>query len=112
MRDFLPIQIFIMNYTENYRGIKIDVQSPNVDLSESIQQEVRDSIDKLSRFTSNINAFDAYFKAESQSGRNVNIVGVRLGIPGPDVFAEERGDNWIPLLKSVVDKLVRQLKKK
>ena len=101
-----------MNYTENYRGIKVDVQSPEVDLSQSVQEEVRASIDKLFRFTDNINAFDAYFKVESQSGHSVNIVGVRLGIPGPDVFAEERGENWIPLLKSVVDKLIRQLKKK
>jgi len=101
-----------MNYTENYKGIKIDVQSPNVDLSDAVQEEVRASIDKLSRFTSNINAADFYFKADGSSSTATHSVGIRLGIPGPDVFAEETGDNWISLLKSVVDKLIRQLQKK
>lgn len=101
-----------MNYTENYKGIKIDVQSPNVDISDAVQEEIRASIDKLSRFTHNINAVDFYFKSSGTSNTATNSVGVRLGIPGPDAFAEENGDNWIPLLKSVVDKLIRQLDKK
>ena len=101
-----------MNYTENYRGIKIDVQSPNVDISENVQEEIRASIDKLSRFTPNINAADFYFKTSGTSNTATSSVGIRLGIPGPDVFAEENGENWITLLKSVVDKLTRQLEKK
>lgn len=101
-----------MNYTENYRGIKIDVQSHHVDLSEVVQGEIRSSIDKLSRFANDINAVDLYFKTEGPTGSSNNIVGVRLGIPGPDVFAEEKGDNWVTSLKAVVDKLIRQLQKK
>jgi putative sigma-54 modulation protein len=101
-----------MNYTENYRGIKIDVQSPHIDISEALQVEIRSSIDKLSRFAKDINAMDLYFKSEGQNGNTNNTVGVRLGIPGPDVFAEENGDNLITSLKSVVNKLIRQLEKK
>lgn len=100
-----------MNYTENYRGIKIDVQSPNADLSDAVQQEIRSAIDKLSRFTPNINAADFYFKTDGTSHSAANSVGIRIGIPGPDVFADDKGDNWIPLIKSVVDKLVVQLQK-
>src|SRR5690554_692834 len=101
-----------MNYTENYKGVKIDVQSPNVDISDAVQEEIRASIDKLSRFTHNINAVDIYFKTNGTSNTATSSVGMRLGIPGPDAFAEETGDSWIPLLKSVVDKLIRQLEKK
>ena len=101
-----------MNYTENYKGIKIDVQSPNVDISDAVQEEVRASIDKLSKFTHDINAADFYFKTSGTSNTATSSVGIRLGIPGPDVFAEENGENWITLLKSVVDKLTRQLEKK
>ncbi|NHE57123.1 HPF/RaiA family ribosome-associated protein [Cyclobacterium plantarum] len=100
-----------MNYTENYKGIKVDVQSVHLDLNEGIQGEIRSSIDKLSKFTSNINAVDVYFKNEGSGGTAVSVVGMRVGIPGPDVFAEEKGEHWVPLLKDVVDKLVRQLKK-
>ncbi|SIT15800.1 HPF/RaiA family ribosome-associated protein [Belliella pelovolcani] len=100
-----------MNYTENYKGVKIDVQSPNLDVSESVQAEIRASIDKLSRFTSNINALDVYFKAEGQGGTATTTIGMRVGVPGPDVFAEEKGENWIGMLKSVTDKNIRQLQK-
>lgn len=101
-----------MNYTENYKGIKIDVQSPNTDISNAVQEEIRASIDKLSRFTSNINAADFYFKVDGSSNAALSSVSIRLGIPGPDIFAEEKGDNWISLIKSVTDKLIRQLEKK
>lgn len=101
-----------MNYTENYQGIKIDVQSPNVNISEAVQKEIRASIDKLSRFAKDINAVDLYFKSEGPNGTSNNTVGIRLGIPGPDVFAEEKGDNWITSLKAVVNKLIRQIQKK
>ncbi|SHM64310.1 putative sigma-54 modulation protein [Cyclobacterium lianum] len=100
-----------MNYTENYKGIKIDVQSVHLDINESTQQEIRSAIDKLSKFTHDINAVDVYFKTEGSGGTAVSVVGMRVGIPGPDVFAEEKGEHWIPLLKDVTDKLVRQLKK-
>ncbi|MEX0883119.1 MAG: HPF/RaiA family ribosome-associated protein [Cyclobacteriaceae bacterium] len=101
-----------MNYTENYNGIKIDVQAVNIEINDPVQEEIRNSIDKLSRFAQNINAVDVYFKTEGTGGTAQSIVGMRVGIPGPDVFAEEKGAHWIPLLKDVVDKLVRQLKKK
>ena|SRR5665811_418965 len=101
-----------MNYTENYRGIKIDVQSVDLDITEPVQQEIRAAIDKLSRFVKDINGIDLYFKNEGHSSSSVNIVGIRVLIPGPDVFAESKGQDWIPLLKDVVKKLTKQLKKK
>ena len=100
-----------MNYTENYKGIKIDVQSVNLDISDAVQQEIRASIDKLSRFTQNINAADIYFKTEGQGATATNVIGFRVAIPGPDTFAEVKGDNWVPMLKDAVDKLIRQLQK-
>jgi ribosome-associated translation inhibitor RaiA len=100
-----------MNYTENYKGVKIDVQAPSVEVGESAQNEIRNSIDKLFRFTQDINALDIYFKSEGQGGKEVNIVGMRVGIPGPDVFAEDRGDHPVALIKSITDKNIRQIQK-
>jgi ribosomal subunit interface protein len=101
-----------MNYTENYKGIKIDVQSHHLDISETIQTEIRNSIDKIFKFVKDINYIEVYFKTEGSGNTVVSILGMKVGIPGPDVFAEEKGDNWIPLLKSVTEKLIKQLKKK
>jgi hypothetical protein len=37
---------------------------------------------------------------------------MRVGIPGPDVFSEERGkDRWNTMLRSVTDKNIRQFKR-
>ncbi|WP_114751672.1 HPF/RaiA family ribosome-associated protein [Pleomorphovibrio marinus] len=100
-----------MNYTENYKGVKIDVQAPTVDISDAIQEEIRGSIDKLLRFTAKIKAFDVYFKIEGQGSTSENTMGIRLGVPGPTVFADEKGENWVPMMKSITDKLIRQLQK-
>lgn len=100
-----------MNYTENYQGIKIDVQTQHVDISEDVQQEIRNNIDKISRHTKDINFIDVYFKTEGSGSNIISIVGMRVAIPGSDTFAEEKGQNWIPLLKSVADKIISQLKK-
>lgn len=99
-----------MNYTENYKGIKVDIQAVNLEISDHVQTEVRSSLDKLLRYTSEIIWADVYFKAESANSEN-HIVGIKLGVPGNDVFAEEHGENYIPMLKSVTEKLSRQLQK-
>lgn len=100
-----------MNYTENYQGIKIDVQTQHVEVSDQVQQEIRDSIDKISRHTHDINFVDVYFKTEGSGSNLVSIVGMRVAIPGPDTFAEDKGEHWLPLLKSVTDKIIAQLRK-
>src|SRR5688572_12965260 len=101
-----------MNYTENYQGIKIDVQAVDITIPDDVQQEVRNTIDKLQRHATKINWVDVYFTIEANRTTNIRCVSMRVGIPGPDVFASETGDHWIPLLKSVEEKLRRQLEKK
>ncbi|MHA7128853.1 HPF/RaiA family ribosome-associated protein [Algoriphagus namhaensis] len=100
-----------MNYTENYRGIKVDVQTHHTAIDDAVQLEIRKSIDKISKHTADINFVDVYFKVEGSGSSAVSIVGMRVAIPGPDTFAEDKGENWLPLLKSVTDKIVSQLKK-
>jgi putative sigma-54 modulation protein len=101
-----------MNYTENYKGIKIDVQAPQVDLPAGLQAQIRKSIDKISRFTDNIIAVDLYFNISGTGKSAERILGMRIGIPGPDVFSEERGkDRWNTMMRSVTDKNIRQLQR-
>lgn len=101
-----------MNYTENYRGIKIDVQAPQVDVPSGLQEQIRKSIDKLLRFTPEINAVDIYLNISGQGKTAERILGMRVGIPGPDVFSEEKSkDRWNTMLRAVVDKNIRQLQK-
>jgi ribosomal subunit interface protein len=100
-----------MNYTENFEGIKVDVQAVDLTISDTLQQQIRDSIVKLKRHTSQITWVDVYFKEEEQHNTNNKTVGMRLGVPGPDVYATDSGNAWMPLLKSVEEKLSKQLQK-
>ncbi|GHB33081.1 HPF/RaiA family ribosome-associated protein [Mongoliitalea lutea] len=101
-----------MNYTENYRGIKVDVQAPQVDVPAGLQEQIRKSIDKLLRFTPVINAVDIYLNISGTGKTAERTLGMRVGIPGPDVFSEEKAkDRWNTMLRAVVDKNVRQLQK-
>jgi putative sigma-54 modulation protein len=100
-----------MNYTENYKGIKIDIQAVDTDLPDSVEQEIRDSIDKLIRFGLEINAVDIYFKSEGHSHLEEYSIGMRVGILGKDIFSDEKGDNWLQMLRNVTDKSIRQHQK-
>lgn len=100
-----------MNYTEHYKGIKLDIQAVDFHLPESAQLVIRESIDKVGKHASEINFFDVYLKEENHptEGKNVRI---RVGVPGPDVFAEENGEHWESAIRAVTQKLIRQLDKK
>jgi putative sigma-54 modulation protein len=100
-----------MNYTENFEGIKLDVQAPDIDISNELQQEIRKVISRLRRHLSNVNFVDVYFTDKSEKSTNARKVGIRFGIPGNDAYASDTGDNWMELLKNVEEKLRRQLMK-
>ena len=101
-----------MNYTENFEGIKIDVQAVDITISDDIQQEIRDAIVRLKRHISQVNFVDVYFTNKSEKSTDAKNVGIRVGIPGNDAYASDSGDNWMELLKNVEEKLRRQLQKK
>lgn len=101
-----------MNYTENFDGIKIDVQAVDITIGDSLQQSIRDMIIRLRKHISKVNWVDVYFKKESEQSTDAKTVSVRFGIPGNDAFASDTGDSWMALLKSVEEKLRRQLEKR
>ena len=101
-----------MSYTENFEGIKLDVQSVDITISDDLQQHIRSTISKLKRHGNKIDSVDVYFKEEASQSTNSKKVSMRVGIPGNDVFAEDTGDNWYEQLKNVEEKLKRQLEKR
>lgn len=100
-----------MNYTENFEGIKLDIQAVDITITTELQQSIRDMIGRLKRHISQVNFVDVYFTDKSEKSTDPKTVGVRFGIPGNDAFASDSGDNWMALLRSVEEKLRRQLKK-
>ncbi len=100
-----------MNYTENFEGIKLDVQAGDITISDVVQQEIRDVVGRLKRHVSEVNFVDVYFTDKSAKTTDARKVGIRFGIPGNDAYASDSGDNWMELLKSVEEKLRRQLER-
>ena len=101
-----------MNYTENFEGIKLDVQAVDITIGDELQQGIRDMITRLKRHISEVNWVDVYFEEKSAKSSEPRRVSVRFGIPGTDAFATDTGDDFMPLLKSVEEKLRRQLDKR
>ncbi len=101
-----------MNYTENFEGIKIDVQAVDITIDNNVQQEIRNVLVALRRHISEINFVDVYFKEESRQSTNPRTLSIRLGIPGKDAFASDSGGDWFALMKNVEEKLRRQLEKR
>ncbi len=101
-----------MNYTENFEGIKIDVQAVDITIDDNLQQSIRDVITRLRRHISDVNFVDVYITEKSEKSTDPKSVGIRFGIPGNDAYASDSGDNWMALLKTVEEKLRRQLEKR
>jgi len=101
-----------MNYTENFDGIKLDVQAVDVEIEDKLQQMIRETITRLRKYTSDVNFVDVYITDKSDKSTNPKSLGMRFGIPGKDAYASDTGDNWYALLKNVEEKLWRQLEKK
>lgn len=101
-----------MNYTENFDGIKMDVQAVDITIDNELQQSIRDVVTRLRRHISDVNFVDVYITEKSEKSTDPRSVGIRFGIPGNDAYASDSGNNWMALLKNVEEKLRRQLKKR
>jgi putative sigma-54 modulation protein len=101
-----------MIYTEQIDGIKMNIQTVDLSISDEVQQKIREMIKRLQRHISEINWVDIHFKKESNHPTDNRAISVRLGIPGNDAFATGSGNHWINLLKKVEEKLRRQLGKR
>ena len=101
-----------MNYTENFEGIKLDIQAVDMTIGDTVHHGIRDMLTRLRRHISEINWADVHLTHETGKATEQRSVNVRLGIPGNDVFASDTGEHFMVLLKSVEEKLRRQLEKR
>lgn len=101
-----------MNHTQNYEGVKIDIQTIGIAMNEHLEQQLQKTIKKLKRFLPEVNWIDVYFKRSNKHSTDPRRISMRFGIPGPDVIASDEGYSWKTMLKNIERKLLRQLKKR
>jgi len=100
-----------MIHTSHFNGIKLDIQAPEIEVSEAIQERIQKMLTRLHKFHANIAYADVYLESKEGKSTHNKAVKVRLGIAGPDAFAEDSGDDFITLIGSVEDKLRSQIVK-
>lgn|SRR5690554_7826693 len=100
-----------MNYTEHFQGIKLDVQTVDHEPGKEVEERIRQMLSYLLRFTDKIIYANVYLRDKEGKSTEQKSVTIQLGVPGPDVVASDKGDNFMALLASVEEKLRRQLQK-
>lgn len=100
-----------MNYTENFEGIKLDVQAVDFTPEKQVEERIRKMILYLKRFSNEIVYITIHLEIKGSKSTEQESAKVILGVPGPDIIATEKGDNFMALLTSIEQKLARQLKK-
>ncbi len=101
-----------MKYTENYEGIKLDVQAVDINVDAAVQERIRKLLSRLGRYYKGITHADVYLEDKDTKSTKQKQVSIRLGVAGQDPFAAEYGDEFMALLAAVEEKLRRQLEKR
>ncbi len=89
----------------------MDVQSVDFTPEENVEARIRKMLSRLRRFSSEIVYATIHLENKEGKSTEQKSVKVILGVPGPDIIASDRGDNFMALLANVEEKLARQLKK-
>ncbi len=87
--------------------MQININGHHIDLTDSMQDYVRTKFDKLERFFEHINSVQVILRVEKMK----QIAEATLHVNSGEIFAEADDDNMYAAIDSLVDKLVRQLKK-
>ena len=102
-----------MQDKENLEDVRLDIQTVGFTPDADLEASVLDALTKLRRFyKGDLATAEVYMKLEPNQRSNDKHVGIKYGVPGNDVFADDNGDNWYTLLNSVAAKLHRQLDKR
>lgn len=81
------------------------------EVNDYLNQVIHDHLQKLQTFYEGIIYADVYLKNGDGEGVKDKTVEIKLGIPGPDVFAQESEETLEKAVASTAEKLRRQLKK-
>lgn len=102
-----------MQEDENLDDVRLGIEAVGFTLHDDLRESVLDALIKLRRFyKGDVITAEVYLKLEPNQRSNEKHVGIKYGIPGNDVFADDSGDDWYTLIHNVVGKLQRQLEKR
>jgi|SRR5689334_9884008 len=101
-----------MNKSRIPEGTIIEIQAVDMTLNEELQRQIFQMLEKFKQYFSKISWADFHMRQSSRRTSSPRMFKVRLGIPGPDVFASDSGKSWKSLMTRVEQKIIQQLKKR
>ena len=102
-----------MQQDESLDDVRLDIEAVGFTLYDDLRESVLDALIKLRRFyKGDVITAEVYMKLEPNQRSNNKHVGIKYGVPGNDVFADDSGDDWYTLINNVAGKLQRQLEKR
>jgi putative sigma-54 modulation protein len=91
--------------------MQIHISPRHLKLTAAIHSYVADKIGHLEHFEDHImGAHVVLWHDETRGPKNAFVIKVHLGLPGPDIHAEDHGHDLYQAIDIVVDKLAEQLR--
>lgn len=91
--------------------MEIEIQFVDLKHSEITESQTREKLGKLQNKYSWITTASVFFKSEPHEGEKNHVCEIRLGVPGPQLFASEHDTSFEKALNGVYHQLESQLEK-
>ena len=90
--------------------MKIEIQSVHFQAQDDLKEFINLHVGKLGQFSDNIIETEVTLKLDNDSAHRENkVVGVKVKVPGNDLFAHSQANSFEAAVQDVVDKLKKQL---
>ena len=86
----------------------VNIQAPK-NVSDQIFILIREKMQKLDTFFDGVVNAEVFLKEEKKNPENGSIVKIKLSIPGPDIFAEDRSDTYEKAFAKAISDIRKQL---
>jgi putative sigma-54 modulation protein len=80
-----------MSNTQIPKGVIIEIQTVDMSINEKLQRQIFQMIEKFKRYVTRISSAEFYMRQSPKDKTSPRTLKVRLGIPGPDIFASDSG---------------------
>lgn len=91
--------------------MRVQIQSIHFDADVKLTQFIEKKLEKLETFYDRIVEAEVFLKVNKNDSNENKIVEIKLGVPGPDLFAKTQAGTFEQATDEAVEALRRQLKK-
>lgn len=92
--------------------MQINLQTPHINIVGKTREMVLTKLARLEKIYDRIEQCHVVLKKEKDAKQDYFVAEVKLAVPGNDLFAKERSENWSTTMDKVMADLTNALKKK